>query len=425
MTQATSLADTPGRIVTQVAIVGAGPAGLFAAERLAVAGCDVMVFDRMPSPARKFLLAGRGGLNLTHAEALEKFVVRYGAEAERFAGLIDDFGPADLRAWAAGLGVDTFVGSSGRVFPEGFKASGLARAWLRRLDGLGVRLLRRHCWRGFDGADLLFDDPQGAPLRVGCDAAVLALGGASWPRTGSDGAWVGALTAAGVPVQPFQPANAGLRVAWDAEFARRFAGTPVKPAALSFAGHRARGEFIVTQGGIEGGAVYALGSAVREALNAFGSATIYIDLRPEMSAQELTSRLAQPRGRLSVGPFVRKALNLSDVGYALLVALTPREIMNSPEALAAAVKALPLTLTGVCGLERAISSAGGVGFSGVTDDLMLTARPGVFLAGEMLDWEAPTGGYLLQGCFSTAARAAAGALRYLRRPPPIEAPPGD
>lgn len=421
MTEAPSSAAAPaaplGRIQTQVAVVGAGPAGLFAAERLAAAGCEVTIFDRMPSPARKFLLAGRGGLNLTHTEALEQFVARYGAEAERFARLVDDFGPADLRAWAAGLGVDTFVGSSGRVFPEGFKASGLARAWLGRLDRLGVKLLRRHCWRGFDGGDLLFDDPQGAPLRVACDAAVLALGGASWPRTGSDGAWTAVLAAAGAPLAPFQPANAGLRVDWGGDFARRFAGTPVKPAALSFAGHRVRGEFIITQGGIEGGAVYALGSAVREALNAFGAAVIDIDLKPEISAQELESRLAQPRGRLSVGPFVRKALNLSDVGYGLLVALTPREVMNDAAGLAAAVKALPLRLTGICGMERAISSAGGVRFDGVNDDLMLTARPGVFVAGEMLDWEAPTGGYLLQGCFSTAARAAAGALRYLRRPP--------
>lgn len=425
MTEADAIPETVPpfrRIAVQVAVVGAGPAGLFAAERLAAAGCDVIVFDRMPSPARKFLLAGRGGLNLTHSEALEKFVARYGAETARFARLIDDFSPADLRAWAAGLGVDTFVGSSGRVFPEGFKASGLARAWLRRLEGLGVRLLRRHCWRGFDGDDLLFDDADGAPLRVACDAAVLALGGASWPRTGSDGGWTAALAAAGAPLTPFQPANAGFRVAWDADFVRRFAGTPVKPAALSFGGQRVRGEFIVTAAGVEGGAVYALGPAAREALSAFGAATLHLDLKPEAAEYELRQKLSQPRGRLSVGPFVRKTLNLSDVGYALLVALTPREIMDDPAALAAAVKALPLRLTGVCGLERAISSAGGVRFDGVDDDLMLTARPGVFLAGEMLDWEAPTGGYLLQGCFSSAARAAAGALRYLRRPPPASAP---
>jgi uncharacterized flavoprotein (TIGR03862 family) len=408
-----------GRLQTQVAVVGAGPAGLFAAERLAAAGLEVCVFDRMPSPARKFLLAGRSGLNLTHTEALERFITRYGGEADRFADLLAAFSPADLRAWAAGLGVDTFVGSSGRVFPVGFKASTLVRAWLRRLDGLGVRLLRRHCWRGFDDGALLFDDADGLPLRVEYDAALLALGGGSWPRTGSDGGWAGQLAALGVPLAPFQPANAGLQVDWPGDFADRFAGTPVKPAALSIGGRTVRGEFVITRTSVEGGAAYALCADVRQAFNAGGAAVVAIDLRPDQSAADLSAKLSRPRGRLSVGPFVRKALNLSDVAYALLVMLTPRAVMDDPARLAAAIKALPLPVAGVAGLDRAISTAGGVRFDGVDNYFMLKALPGVFLAGEMLDWEAPTGGYLLQGCFSTAVRAAEGIERRLRRPPPV------
>jgi uncharacterized flavoprotein (TIGR03862 family) len=410
-----------GRLQTQVAVVGAGPAGLYAAELLAAAGLEVCVFDRMPSPARKFLLAGRSGLNLTHTEALERFITRYGAQADRFADLLAAFSPADLRAWAAGLGIDTFVGSSGRVFPVGFKASTLVRAWLRRLDGLGVRLLRRHCWRGFDDGALLFDDADGRPLRVDYDAALLALGGGSWPRTGSDGGWAGQLAALGVPLAPFQPANAGLLIDWPGDFADRFAGTPVKPAALSIGGRTVRGEFVITRTGVEGGAAYALCTDVRQAFNA-GAAVISIDLRPDQSAAALAAKLSRPRGRLSVGPFVRKALNLSDVAYALLVMLTPRAVMDDPAGLAAAIKALPLPVAGVAGLDRAISTAGGVRFDGVDDYFMLKALPGVFLAGEMLDWEAPTGGYLLQGCFSTAVRAASGIERRLRRPPPFNPP---
>lgn len=407
-----------GRLQTQVAVVGAGPAGLFAAERLAAAGLEVCVFDRMPSPARKFLLAGRSGLNLTHTEALERFISRYGGEADRFADLLTAFSPADLRAWAAGLGIDTFVGSSGRVFPVGFKASTLVRAWLRRLDSLGVRLLRRHCWRGFDAGALLFDDAEGRPLRVDYDAALLALGGGSWPRTGSDGGWAAQLATLGVPLAPFRPANAGLLIDWPGDFALRFAGTPVKPAALSGGGRTVRGEFVITRTGIEGGAAYSLCADVRESLNATGAATLSIDLRPDQSAAELAAKLSRPRGRLSVGPFVRKALNLSDVAYALLVMLTPRAVMDDPAGPAAAIKALRLPVAGVAGLERAISTAGGVRFDGVDDHFMLKVLPGVFLAGEMLDWEAPTGGYLLQGCFSTAVRAAEGIERRLRRPPP-------
>lgn len=418
--------EAPRRLCADIAIIGAGPAGLFAAERLAAAGRRVDVFDRMPSPARKFLLAGRGGLNLTHSEPLDRFVTRYGAAQERFAEWLAAFSPDDLRAWAAGLGVETFVGSSGRVFPAGLKASGLVRAWLRRLDGLGVRLWRRHCWRGFapDGA-LLLDDAAGQPLAVDCAAALLALGGASWPRTGSDGGWAAILADIGAPLAPFQPANAGFRVDWPPGFGERWAGSPVKPAALGFAGRRVRGEFVVTAAGVEGGALYALGPAPREAINTDGVAEIALDLKPEQPAAALAAALARPRGRQSIGAFVRKTLNLSDVGYALLTALTPREIMDRPAELAAAVKALPLRLTGTAGLARAISSAGGVCFAGVNDDLMLYARPGLFVAGEMLDWEAPTGGYLLQGCFAGAARAADGILRFTTAVPPVAPhPPG-
>lgn len=392
-----------------VAVVGGGPAGLFAAERLAAAGCAVTVYERMPSPARKFLMAGRGGLNLTHSEDFEAFVGRYGAAAARMRPYLERFPPAALVAWAAGLGQPTFVGSSGRVFPRALKASPLLRAWLARLAELGVTIRSRHEWRGWtaDGA-LAFHTPQGETA-VRADAVVLALGGASWPRLGTDGDWAEHL----VPdVAPFRPANMGFDVAWSPVM-EGFAGTPLKGIALAFGGRTVRGEAMVTRYGLEGGALYALSAPLRDAIEAQGSATLQIDLRPDMELDDVARRLARPRGAQSLSNHLRKALKLSPVETNLLREAHGKDLPAEPDALARAIKAAPIRLTGVQGLARAISSAGGVRLDAVDARLMLKARPGVFVAGEMLDWEAPTGGYLLQASFATGLAAAEGVLAQL------------
>jgi uncharacterized flavoprotein (TIGR03862 family) len=390
-----------------VVVVGGGPAGLIAAEMLSAAGVSVTVHDAMPSMGRKFLLAGRGGLNLTHSEPLERLVARYGASAGRLAPFIEAFPPAALVAWVEGLGQATFVGSSGRVFPRAMKASPLLRAWLARLAAAGVRFQPRSRWLGWnaDGA-LLFRDRS--PERPG--AVVLALGGATWPRLGSTGAWAGVLAARGVDVAPFQPANCGFLVDWSPTFRDRFAGEPVKPLALRFGGQAVRGEAVITRQGLEGGAIYALAPALRQALVRDGRAVLELDLRPDLDEAALGRRLARPRGGQTLSNVLRKAAGLSPVAANLL-----REAHGGrpPEALASAIKRLPLVLSGIQGLERAISSAGGVSWASVDHDLMLKAVPGVFVAGEMLDWEAPTGGYLLQACFSTGVAAAKGVLTRL------------
>jgi uncharacterized flavoprotein (TIGR03862 family) len=394
--------------------VGGGPAGLMAAEVLASAGCAVTVYDRMPSPARKLLIAGRGGLNLTHTEDPERFVTRYGEAAPRLARLIGAFTPGDLRAWCEGLGETTFVGSSGRVFPTAFKASPLLRAWLRRLDGLGVRFAPRHRWEGWDEAGaLVFAREAGERVAHRPDAAILALGGASWPRLGSDGAWTGLLAAKGVPVSPLRPANMGFTVAWSEVMRGRFAGEPLKRIALTFAGRTVRGEAVITEAGIEGGAVYALSAPLREAVLRGAGAVLCVDLRPDLPAEALARRLAAPPAKQSASTFLRKAAGLAPVGIALLREAHGPGLPREPEALARAVKAVPLRLTGVAPIERAISTAGGVPFAALDEGLMLRAVPGVFVAGEMLDWEAPTGGYLLQASFATGVAAAQGALAWL------------
>jgi len=387
-----------------IAVVGGGPAGLIAAETLSAAGCAVTVYERMPTFGRKLLIAGRGGLNLTHSEPLAQFKTRYGAAAERIDACLDAFPPEALVAWAEGLGQPTFVGSSGRVFPEALKASPLLRAWLRRLTDQGVDLQTRAEWLGWDAAGALAfrDRPAVRP-----DAVVLALGGASWPRLGSTGAWAGLLQARGVTVAPFRPANCGFVADWSAAFRERFAGAPLKPLALSFAGRRIRGEAVVTGYGLEGGGIYALSAALRDAIAREGRAVLELDLRPDVSAAQLAARLSRPRGRQSLSNFLRKAAGLPPVAVNLL-----REAGAgaAPEALAQAVKRLPVVLTAPQGLDRAISSAGGVAWSEADEGLMLKAAPGVFVAGEMLDWEAPTGGYLLQACFATGVAAAKGLL---------------
>lgn len=394
-----------------VHIVGAGPAGLMAAERLAAAGHAVTVHEAMPSPSRKLLMAGRGGLNLTHTEPLDGFLSRYGAARPAVAPWLERFSPTDLIGWAESLGQPTFVGSSGRVFPRAMKASPLLRDWLARLAAAGVELRTRSRWTGFDGDTLTFDTPDG-PRTERPDAMVLALGGASWPKLGSDGAWRPWLEARGVAVAPFQPSNVGFDIAWSPIFADRFAGEPLKPVALSHGDQAVRGEAMVTRYGLEGGAVYALSAGLRDAIARDGAATLTMDLRPDLSIEALAGRLARPRGKDSVTNWLRKAAGLSPVAAGLLREI-PGEFPTGADKLARRIKAVRLTLTGVQGLERAISSAGGVALDQVDGGLMLKALPGVFVAGEMLDWEAPTGGYLLQASIASGVAAAAGVTAWL------------
>ena len=390
-----------------VHVIGAGPAGLMAAERLAQAGLGVMVHDRMPSVARKFLMAGRGGLNLTHSEPLEDFAARYGAARPNVGRWIDAFSPADLTQWVEGLGQPTFVGSSGRVFPKAMKASPLLRAWLARLETLGVQVRTRSRWIGWRDGALAFETPDGERLERP-SAVVLALGGASWPRLGSDGAWTAWLDA---PTTPFRPANVGFDVAWSPLFRERFAGQPLKGIALSHGDRSVRGEAMIAGYGLEGGAVYALSAVLRGAVEAAGQAEVRIDLKPDMDMARLTARLDRPRGKASLSNHLRKTAGLEPAAVALLHEAGPPP--TEPRALAQRIKALPLILSGIQGLERAISSAGGVRLDVVDARLMLRERPGVFVAGEMLDWEAPTGGYLLQASFASGVVAARGVIDWL------------
>jgi uncharacterized flavoprotein (TIGR03862 family) len=403
---------------SSVAVIGGGPAGLMAAEVLAHGGASVTVYDRMPSVGRKFLLAGRGGLNLTHSEDLERLLGRYGAAAPRLRAAIEAFPPSALRAWCEELGQPTFVGSSGRVFPKAMKASPLLRAWLARLAASGVTFRLRHLWTGWDEAGRLqFTTPDGS-VAIDADAAVLALGGASWPRLGSDGAWIAPLAQAGVAIAPLQPANCGVLVAWSDVFRERFAGQPLKRLEVSVADRKERGEAIVTTAGLEGGAIYALSAPLREALAAGGSeAVLSIDLRPDMTLADLRQRLAAPRAKQSLATFLRKAAHFSPVEIGLLhevtMAMPGRLAALSSDSLAALIKAVPVGVTGLSPIARAISTAGGIAFDAIDDVFMLRFRPGVFVAGEMLDWEAPTGGYLLQASFATGAAAGRGALAWL------------
>jgi uncharacterized flavoprotein (TIGR03862 family) len=399
-----------------VVVIGGGPAGLMAAERLSAAGLAVTLHDRMPSLGRKLLMAGRGGLNLTHSEALAPFLARYGAAGAWLRPILAGFPPASLVAWAEGLGQPTFVGSSGRIFPKAMKASPLLRAWIRRLEAQGVRFRLRSAWRGWtEVGDLVFRDAAGETTTIRPDATVLALGGASWPRLGSDGAWTGHLAARGVSVAPLRPANCGVTLDWSPSFRARFAGQPLKPVALSFAGRTIRGEALVTGYGLEGGAIYALSSALREALAEGGRVVVQADLAPDLPLARLAAKLDRPPRGQSVATFLRKSANLSPVAVNLLREAHGVALAASPSVLAGWIKATPLLLTGTQPLDRAISTAGGVDLAALDDDLMLRALPGVFVAGEMLDWEAPTGGYLLQAVLATGRAAAEGVLRRLAK----------
>ncbi len=400
----------------RVAIIGGGPAGLMAAEVLGQAGVNVDLYDAMPSVGRKFLLAGVGGMNITHAEDYAAFVSRYGERAGDLRPLLDAFSPDSLREWIHGLGIDTFVGSSGRVFPSDMKAAPLLRAWLKRLRESGVQLHTRQRWLGWDehGA-LRIAGPQGE-TQVEADATLLALGGGSWARLGSDGAWVPLLQNRGIAIAPLQPANCGFEVAgWSEHLREKFAGAPLKTVSLALPGEAPRkGEFVLTATGIEGSLVYALSARIREAINRDGAATVLLDLLPDRSQAQIADALARPRGSQSMAKHLHRQLKLDGVKAGLLREQSDAATFQDPQALAAAIKALPIRLLRPRPLDEAISSAGGVPFEALNANLMLRQLPGVFCAGEMLDWEAPTGVYLLTACFASGRAAAEGMLRWLR-----------
>jgi uncharacterized flavoprotein (TIGR03862 family) len=403
-----------------LAIIGGGPAGLMAAEAAMEQGSiRIDLYDAMPSMGRKFLLAGKGGLNLTHAEPMAAFLDRYGSRRPALEPLLAGFGPEALRGWARGLGIETFAGSSGRVFPTGMKAAPLLRAWLHRLRGGGVQFHPRHHWQGWDADGALrFGTPRG-PLAVRADAVVLALGGGSWARLGSDGAWTALLAGRGVRIEPLRPANCGFDAAWSAHFRERWQGHAVKPVAAACAGldggERRLGEFVVTAYGVEGSLVYALAAPLRDALAAGKPALLRLDLAPGRSLERLAADLSRPRGSLSLANHLKRRAGMAGVKAALLREILPAVAFADPPRLAAAIKDLPLPLLAPRPLDEAISSAGGVAFEELDERLMLTALPGVFCAGEMLDWEAPTGGYLLTACFATGRAAGAGAAAWLKR----------
>lgn len=417
-----------------VAIVGGGPAGLMAAQQLAEAGVAAHLFDAMPSIGRKFLLAGKGGLNLTHSESADRFAERYGTRRAAIEALLQGLDATGLRAWAQGLGIETFVGSSGRVFPKDMKAAPLLRAWLQRLrnpaaPGVGVQFHMRHRWTGWgevaagaNGTVLCFDTPTG-PQQVQARAVVLALGGGSWARLGSNGAWVPLLAQRGVAVAPLLPANCGFDVlgGWSPFFADKFAGQPFKSVAIGIStaqgqSFQRKGEFVATATGVEGSLVYAASSLLRDEIIRSGSASFTLDLLPDMPLEKVLAEVRHPRGSRSLSSHLKSRLHLEGIKSAILHERLSKEAMNDPVQLAAAIKALPITLQAARPIDEAISTAGGVLFEVLTPQLMLEQLPGVFCTGEMLDWEAPTGGYLLQACFASGVAAGQGALAYLRQP---------
>ena len=403
----------------KVVVIGGGPAGLMAAETIANAGWKVDLYDAMPSVGRKFLLAGKGGMNLTHSEPADTFLTRYGERQPQLAPLIADFDAGALRAWAAGLGVATFVGSSGRVFPVDMKAAPLLRAWLHRLRGTGVDFYMRHRWLGWQDGLLRFLTPAGEVL-IRADTVVLALGGGSWGRLGSDGAWVSLLQDKGIDVAALQPANCGFDVTWSAYFRERFAGHPItsviaqSPDLNGIAVSR-QGQFVITEGGVEGSLIYALSAYLREHISRDGAALLHLDLVPGKSAERVRAEVMHPRGSRSLSSHLKSRLGLDSLKTALLHECLPADYFHQPQLLAAAIKTLPLRLNAPRPIDEAISSAGGMRFEVVDAHLMLRQMPGVFCAGEMLDWEAPTGGYLLTGCFAGGRQAGLGAAEWMKK----------
>lgn len=401
-----------------IVVIGGGPAGLMAAEAAAQGGAPVDLYDAMPSVGRKFLLAGKGGLNLTHSEPLEIFLSRFGSRQDQLAPVIHSFGPDGIRQWVSGLGVQTFIGTSGRVFPTDMKAAPLLRAWLRRLRQLGVRFHVRHQWSGWDEQGTLqFVTPTGM-RSVNADAVILALGGASWPKLGSDGGWVPLLQARGMGVSPLRPANCGFDVKWSPFFKDTFAGHPVKSVALleeQLDGRvvSRKGEFVITETGVEGSLIYAWSSTLRDRIEREGQAVLCIDLAPDREQANLARNLSRPRGKRTIATHLRRYAGIAGVKSALLREVLPRETIADPTALAAAIKSFPITLRSARPLAEAISTAGGVRFEDLDDQLMCREVPGLFFAGEMLDWEAPTGGYLLSACLATGRVAGLGALQWV------------
>ncbi len=403
---------------SSVIVIGGGPAGLMAAEVLIQSGARVHLFDAMPSMGRKFLVAGKGGLNITHSEPLEQFLSRYGNHQTQLKTFLQIFGPKELRAWLHELGFETFVGSSGKVFPKGMKAGPILHDWLERLRRAGVVFCPRHRWLGWgsEGA-LRFEMPEGEKL-VEADAVVLALGGGSWTKLGSDGAWVPLLRERGIPVSTLKPANCGFDVGWSEHFRERFAGQPLKAVTLSFADSAGekfgqRGECIITETGLEGSLIYACSALLRDEIEAQEKAVIQLDLAPDWSQQRLTERLSSQRGSRSISEHLRRAAGIKGVKAGLLWEFVPKETFADPVELAAAIKDLSIPLIAPRPLDEAISSAGGVAFDSLDERLMIRSLPGFFCAGEMLDWEAPTGGYLLTACFSTGRAAGLGVLDWL------------
>ena len=400
----------------RIAVIGGGPAGLMAAQAAAERGAQVDLFDAMPSVGRKFLLAGRGGMNITHAEGYQSFVTRYGRQSHRLRPALDQFGPQQVRDWVHGLGVDTFVGSSNRVFPTDMKAAPLLRAWLHRLRENGVQFHMRHRWTGWQDGQLAFDTPDGQRL-LAFDAVILALGGGSWARLGSDGAWVPVLQQQGVAVVPLAPANCGFDVAWSEHFSSRHAGEPLATVAITAKDLdglviKRQGQFVITAGGVEGSLIYALSAALREQIAADGSTTIWLDLVPDFSAERVFDEVTRPRGARSMSSHLQSRLGIKGVKSGLLRECVSAADFADPEKLARAIKLLPVTLLRPRPIDEAISSAGGVAFDGI-DGSMLRAMPGVFVAGEMLDWEAPTGGYLLTACLAGGKAAGEQAVAWL------------
>jgi uncharacterized flavoprotein (TIGR03862 family) len=403
-----------------IAIIGGGPAGLIAAQTLSQAGLHVTIYDRMPSMGRKFLLAGRGGLNLTHSEDFEVFQTRYYEALPHLKTALSAFNSSDLRAWCDDLGQKSFIGSSGRVFPESFKTSPLLRAWLERLQKQGVKFKPFHTWQGWDDAgQLLFSSPQGEHIAKP-NATLLALGGASWPRMGSDGGWVKILSSQGVDISPLRPANCGFSVNWSTFFADKFQGHPLKRIGLTFNDKTIRAEALVTKSGIEGSGIYTLSNVLREAVLNASPQTIIIDLCPDIDIQALAQKLSTRKKGISLSNHLRKAANLAPVAIALLREGYAQNLNEEPIKLAQALKNVPVHIQSPASLERAISTAGGIKFSEVDDYFRLHKKQSVFVAGEMLDWEAPTGGYLLQASFATGVRAAQGIIKHLSAAFPFE-----
>ena len=409
------MSDETATPKTDCLVIGAGPAGLMAAETLARAGYKVVIADGMPNPARKFLMAGRGGLNLTHSEKLFDFIGRYGEARNWLAPVLRQFSPQDLIEWCHTLGIETFIGSSGRVFPKTFKASPLLRAWLVRLNELDVHFRLRHRFTGFDPDKNARFDTENGPVTLRARTRILALGGASWPKLGSRGDWVTALEQEGVAVTPFKPSNMAVTVAWSSHITTRFAGEPIKRVSLTHGNQVIRGEAVLTATGLEGGAVYALSASIRTALENAASTVVTLDLRPDMPEKILLERLKTPRGKASQSTFLHRAAGLAPIGIALMREACGGPLPDDAPSLLRLIKTLPVTVTGVAGLERAISSAGGIRREAMGDDFQLKAMDGVFACGEMLDWEAPTGGYLLQATFAQGRAAGLGALKWLQQ----------